>query len=111
VRQLEFYKAELLALLTKAREPRPNWDPSEADGLVAELHAEVGHLRRHHFGSTFPEPLATVVVTYLDVAASYIAHHEAEVARGWDPLELLRGVQPRLREIVARAKAETKTTG
>lgn len=88
----------------------PTWDQAEADRLLAELRAAVDEQRRA-FGGSFPAPLSAVVATYLDVAEGYVANHEAEAARGWDPLELLRGVRPRLVEIIRRAKQERRQAG
>jgi hypothetical protein len=110
VQQLKIHKAELLALLSQPPAAPPPWDEAEARQLLSELHAEVDQLRQLHFGGTFPEPLATVVADYLAVAEAYVTDHEGEASRGWDALELLRGVLPRLRQIIERVKAEQKTT-
>ncbi len=89
----------------------PAWSQAEADRLLAQLRATVDQFRRSRFGGTFPEPLATVVADYLAVAKAYASDHEREGNRGWDALELLRGVRPRLRQIIERAKAQKKPSG
>jgi hypothetical protein len=106
LQQLSACKTELVILLSGAQAAVPPWDQARADQLLSALQAEVEQLRRARFADAFPEPLASVVATYLDVAASYVTNHEAEVARGWDPWELLRYVQPRLREIIERVGLE-----
>jgi hypothetical protein len=97
-------KADVVALLATGLTPVPPWDQGEADRVLSKLRAEVDQLRRS-FGGKFPEPLGTIVADYVDVAEGYAHDREAEAARGWDPLELLRGVRPRLLAIVQCWKA------
>ena len=90
--------------------PLPAWDPVEASHLLDDLRAQADEQRRS-FGGSFPPALATVVSDYVAVAESYVANHEAEAARGWDPMELLAGVRPRLVEFVTRAKQGRRQAG
>jgi hypothetical protein len=108
IQQLRIHKTELLARLSNER--TPPWDQAEADRLLSELQEEVERLRRELFAGKFPKDLDTVVKDGLDIAASYIRNHEEEAARGWDPLELLRGVLPWLRKIIERASGRRQTT-
>jgi len=88
----------------------PTWDQAEAARLLAELRAAVDAQRRA-FGGSFPAPLSAVVADYLAVAEGYVANHEAEAARGWDAMQLLAGVRPRLTEIIRRARQDRRQVG
>jgi hypothetical protein len=45
-------------------------------------------------GGHFPPPIAGAVAVCLEIAEGYARGHEQAAARGWDPLELLRGCLP-----------------
>jgi hypothetical protein len=87
------HKAELLALLQV-------WDQSAADSLLAELQAEVARIQREDFGGRLPPPLANVLADAIAIAQGYVTNHEAEARRGWDALELLRGMRAQVSRYV-----------
>lgn len=102
-------KAGLLAVLggeagegpTPAAPAVARWDQAEADRLLAELRSAVGRARWREFGGKFPAHLGNVVGDLLAVAEGYVANREAEAARGWDAMRLLRGVRPTLEGVLA----------
>jgi hypothetical protein len=79
-------------------------DQAEAERLLAELQAEAQRAEREQraLGRGFSPALAAVVADLLAVAAEYARDPAAEAARGWDALELLRGVRPLLRAVIQR---------
>lgn len=89
------HKAELLALLR----PAPPREQAEAERLLAELRAEVEQIKAD-FAGDLPTPLANLLADGLAIAEGYIVNHEAEASRGWDALDLLRGMAPIVRSWV-----------
>jgi hypothetical protein len=90
--------------------PVPPWDQTEADRLLADLRAAVTRARQE-FGGPFPADLQAVVADGIAIAEGYVANHEAEARRGWDALQLLRKVKPRLLATVARVKGTPAAQG
>jgi hypothetical protein len=45
------------------------------------------------------------------IAENYVVNHEVEAARGWDTLELLRGMVPHIRRCVGNWKAMNDKKG
>jgi hypothetical protein len=97
------HKAELLVLLQPFV---PAWDQAEADRLLADLRQTAARLKAQQPGGRFPEVLGRVVGDLLAVAEDYATGHQREAARGWDSLELLRGVQADLLTLVGRYRRE-----
>ncbi len=100
-------KAEVLPLLASQADAtvRPSWDPVEAERLLAELRAEVARLEKQEFRGKPPPLFTTLAADLVAIGEGYVRHHDIEAARGWDALELLRGLKPLLPQIAARAKA------
>src|SRR5262249_35845756 len=107
-------KPEVLAIL--AARPAPlspappsepsaaDWDVAAAARLLAELQAEVERIEAREFGGRLPEPLQSVLTDALALGEQYVRDHAAEAARGWDALELLRGLVPHVRRCAANAR-------
>jgi hypothetical protein len=89
--------------------PSSPWDQAEADRLLAELREQASWSRSEDFGGRFPEVVGHVVEDLLAVAEGYVANQEQEAARGWDALQLLRGVGPVLRDVLTRATDGQRT--
>jgi len=82
----------------------PPWDQGAADAALGELRAEVAAVQVA-FGGRTPAPLANVLADALAIAEGYIANREMEARRGWDALELLRGMVPHVRRCVENWKS------
>ena len=89
-------KAAVVALL---RKPTPLWDAVEAERLLAELRAEVILIEWEDYRGQTPAHLATLLRDALAIGARYVRDHEAEAARGWDALQLLRDLVPHVQSI------------
>jgi hypothetical protein len=74
----------------------PPEDQAEAERLLGDLVRTAERILTGRFGGAWPGPVGNVVADLLDVARGYAEHPEAETARGWCPLALLRGVRPTL---------------
>lgn len=99
-------RAELLELLHVAGPSLAacvSWDPAAADVLLAKLRAEVAAVDAA-FARQTPAPLANVLADALTIAAGYVANHELEARRGWDALELLRGMTVNIRRYLQNWK-------
>lgn len=104
---LRKHKPALFALLAE-RQPRPSalvWDQAEASRLLAELRVEVERINRKEFTGTPPALWGVLAADLLAIGEGYVRHHDLEAARGWDALELLRGLLPLTRQTAARVKA------
>jgi hypothetical protein len=95
------HKAGLLALLRPAVPP---WDQAEAGRLLAELRAQVGRIEAVDFGGRPPEALRNILADSLAIGQGYTDNHAAEADRGWDALELLRGLRNRVHQYAVNAK-------
>jgi hypothetical protein len=97
--RLRIHKAELLIVLGHLLIPfnGETWNQGEADALLTELRAEVARIEREEFRGQMPGPLANVFADALDIATGYVRNHDIEAARGWDALELLRGMIRQIR--------------
>jgi hypothetical protein len=82
---------------------------SESEPLLNRLRDEVARLERVDFGGNLPAPLAHVLADAVVIAESYAANQEAEAARGWDALQLLRGMVPYVRRCVGNWRAMNRT--
>jgi hypothetical protein len=104
---IRVHKAALLTLLAGPEGPPPAfaWDQAEAERLLAELRDEVKRAEALDFGGQPPPLFKTLAADLLAQAEGYIRDHDKEAARGWDALELLRGVEPVLRGVVSRLRA------
>src|SRR5262245_54557335 len=98
------HKPALLALLAERRAPAFVWEQAEADRLLAELRAEVVRLGREEFRSAPPEMFRTLAADLVAIGEGYVRGHEMEAARGWDALDLLRGLRPLLQQTAGRIK-------
>jgi hypothetical protein len=87
-----------------AHPTKPTQSPAEAERLLADLREAVARAR-WDFGGPFPGDLQAVVGDGLLIAEGYVANHDAEAGRGWDALDLLRKVKPRLLATIARVRA------
>jgi hypothetical protein len=81
------------------------WDQAAAERLLADLRAEVKRAVALDFGGRPPPLFRAVAANLLAQAEGYVANRDVEAARGWDALELLRGVMPVLRGVVANVRA------
>ena len=103
------YKVELLDRL-RAEAPRreraesdaaaqvlPPWNQVEADRLLDELKAEAEKIK-NRFNGKSPRAMTVLLDDAMNIATRYVRDHEAEAARGWDTLDLLRGMVPMIRE-------------
>ncbi len=70
------------------------WDHAEAERLLAELCAEVKRLTREQFGGDRPTLFRTLADDLVAIGEGYIRNYDAEAIRGWDALDLLRGLKP-----------------
>jgi hypothetical protein len=70
----------------------PAWDPVEADRLLARLRAELARVERDVYRGRFPPAPANLAADSIAIAERLIREHEAEAARGWDAMELLRAL-------------------
>jgi hypothetical protein len=66
---------------------------------LAELRDGLARIEREQYHAKFPPHLARVVEIGVKLCGAYVRDHEAEAARGWDALELLRGAVPDLLSI------------
>jgi hypothetical protein len=116
-RQLLGRKAEILGLL---RQPKPNganptcpapgltaWDQAEAERLLARLRNELVRIERDYYRGKMPQVAANLAADGLSIADGYVANHDAEAARGWDAMELLRGLVEDLPGVVRGDRLET----
>jgi hypothetical protein len=93
---------------TRSQQPPPArafvWDQAAAEGLLADLRATVERLKHDDFRGKPPPIFVTLAAGAIAIAEKHIANHEAEAARGWDVLDLLRGRKRVLLEIAARVQ-------
>jgi hypothetical protein len=87
------------------KSPPPAWGPGEAAQLLADLRAVSARAAREDFGGRPPGAFVRVAGDLVELAEGYVTNHEAEATRGWDALQLLRGLRPVLTQAVANAKA------
>jgi hypothetical protein len=112
-------KPELLAIISSAATlvtpvpaskpsapPVAPWDAAEANRLLEELRVDIRRIESVDFGGRPPTPLQHVLADALVIAEGFIANHELEAARGWDALDLLRGVVRRVRRYRENSKGE-----
>jgi hypothetical protein len=99
-------KDQILAALDRPDRPNRPAPPAqaEAERLLAELRSQVEDVRHKEFFGTLPAELANVLDDALAIGEGYIRDHEAAAARGWDALELLRGLQGHVRRCVENWK-------
>lgn len=71
---------------------RETWDQVEAERLLAHLREELARIERQKCRGRFPPELANVVADGLGIADGCVRNHEQEAARGWDAMQLLRGI-------------------
>jgi hypothetical protein len=90
------------------KSPVPAWDQAEADRLLSKLREAIARSRQGWNGR-FPPALAAVAADSLAVARGYVERHEDEARRGWNALELLRGMMPLWRDAVANARRMAST--
>ncbi len=76
------------------------WDQAEADRLLLGLRTELAAVERGHYRGRMPPAAANLAADGLAIADGYIANHEAEEAKGWDAMELLREMAQELPGIV-----------
>jgi hypothetical protein len=81
-----------------SQNPRNSGATSEADTLLARLRDEVDRVRTS-FGGKPPAGLAIVLADALVVGGRFVRDHEAEWSRGWDSIDLLRGLIDIVREL------------
>jgi hypothetical protein len=86
------------------------WDQAEAERLVADLRA-AADCARQDFGGPFPADLQAVVSDGIAIAEGFVADHETEARRGWDVLQLLRGVKPGLLATIDRVRRAGEARG
>ena len=96
---LENLTASKTAVLDLIREPAPFWDAAEAERLLSELRAEVACIKSA-FGVQLPASLASLLTDAVVIGERYIREYMREMARGWDPIELLRDMVPHVRNCV-----------
>lgn len=77
-----------------------NWDQPEADRLLAQLRSKLAEVEKVTYRGKVPTAAAHLAADGLAIAEGWIANHEAEAARGWDVLDLLRGMVKDLPDIV-----------
>src|SRR5262249_13809583 len=82
----------------------PGWDQAEANRRLAALRAEGERVGRGDFGGDPPAVFRTLAADLVAIGEGYIQHHDLEAARGWDALELLRGLRQLLLQTVGRLK-------
>jgi hypothetical protein len=95
---------------TTRPEPPPGvrWDQAEAERLLAGLRDEAEQIARRYFDGAPPPLFRTLAADLLAIGEGYVRGHEIEARRGWDALELLRGLGPLLGQVaglVERLKA------
>jgi hypothetical protein len=79
--------------------------------LLAGLRAEIQRVTVTIFRGDPPPLFKTLATDLLAIGAGYVHHHDLEAARGWDPLQLLRGLKPLVAEQASRVKQmATETT-
>jgi hypothetical protein len=83
----------------------------ENERLLARLRDEIARVKCVEFGGNLPTPLAHVLDDAVVIAENYVVNHEVEAARGWDTLELLRGMVPHIRRCVGNWKAMNDKKG
>ena len=88
-------------------QPVPPWNETEGKRIFDELSREVEMIRRKFGGR---QPLATLLTDALAIASRFLRDREAEAARGWDALELLRGMVPIVRECVENTRKMHETS-
>jgi hypothetical protein len=76
----------------------------EARRLLAELRAEVVRLGRDEFRGDPPALFRTLAADLVAIGEGYVRHQDVEAARGWDALELLRGLKPQFLATARRAR-------
>ncbi|MCI0463310.1 MAG: hypothetical protein L0Z62_40705 [Gemmataceae bacterium] len=81
-----------------------SWDQAEAERLLAELRTEVRRLTREEYGGVAPALFGRLAADLLAIGEGYVRNHDAEAARGWDALALLREVKPALGKLAATVK-------
>jgi hypothetical protein len=89
----------------------PPWDQAEADRLLAALKAKALELARRHFAGRYPPTLAGAVSAYTEAAERLVRTHEMEAARGVDVLDMIRGFEPLITEMVTRVARSPKEYG
>jgi hypothetical protein len=103
--RLRAHKFELLSLLGGCTATSSSSDQAEAERLLANLRAEVEKIRSD-FGGRLPKYVMTLLSDALVIGERFVRTLDFERSRGWDGLELLRGLLPLVREIVERWRAE-----
>jgi hypothetical protein len=86
-RQLLARKAELLPLLAGV----PVCDRQEAERLLEHLRRELARVERDEYLGRFPELVARLTADGIALCEGHVRNHAQLAARGWDPLEYLRG--------------------
>jgi hypothetical protein len=82
-----------------------DWDQVEAERLLADLRATVERIARQGFGGKPPASFLALAEDAVAIAEGYIRDHDREAARGWDALDLLRGVKSVLCQAAGRLGA------
>jgi hypothetical protein len=76
------------------------WDHGEAEVLLAGIQSDVERVKTQ-FGDSLPTVLGNVLEDAVAIARDYVRGHEKEAARGWDAMELLRGLRRSVGQWVA----------
>jgi hypothetical protein len=95
------HKVGVLALL-------PTWDETEAARLLTRVRAAADHVEVECRAGRTTEAQRNAVAVWLEVAEGYVAGHEAEAARGWDALELLRRVATHAKALAVRPQHQRR---
>jgi hypothetical protein len=106
--QVREHKAELVALLDGLRKPPLSSDQAEAERLLAELRGEIDGIKADS-GGRLPRAVVTLLADALVIGERFVRDRGAEAARGWDALELLRGLPQLVQEIMKRWRQQTGT--
>lgn len=78
--------------LVAAPTPSPAlpWDAAGAERTLRDLTTELLRIECQVYRGRFPDRVRSVVDIGLEMCRGYVANHQLEAARGYDPMELLR---------------------